>query len=347
MVEFVAVDAASADRGTQFFNVGVLLEISGGSEFDEHYFSTMESVSNTYDISTQHKVLKSNDIQKQTPSYDIPAAREQVIEGILSNPAIQHIYVTIGYFNDEINPPWHGGTKKGSKFTKGWMAQLFEILTLWRYSDYRYDHLRPEDAWIDDVSGKICPAWSYVNRDYDLSIAPHGDRIYPSLASADVLAGYLSRTLPLDKDLDELSNAAYGTLMGKAEDMEIEIELEAADINSEHKDAIVPHHPYQIGGELHFARPVLFVHSTNFESSANKVLSGTDFYSHVRRWAYENRGCFKILQEHEFSENVKDGDAIAYTAADTPSVCETLVRLNQEKSIELLSADDLAEQYRN
>jgi len=347
MVEFVAVDAASADRGSQFFNVGVLIEISGGTEFDEHYFSTIDSICEAYDIRTRHKVLKSNDIQKQTPSYDIPAAREQVVKGILTNPAIQHIYVTIGYCEDEISPPWYDGKKKGSTFTKGWMAQLFEILTLWRYSDYRYDHLRPEDAWIDDVSGKICPAWSQANRDYDLSIAPHGDRTYPSLASADVLAGYLSRTLPLNKDLDELSDSAYGTLMGEAEEEGVQLELEVADINSEHEDTIVPHHPYQIGGELHYPRPVLFVYSDDFESSPGKVLSGTDFYSHVRKWAYENRGCFKIMQEHEFSENVRDGDAIAYTAADTPSVCETLVRLNQGKEIELLSANDLAEQYRN
>jgi hypothetical protein len=159
MVEFVAVDAATADRGSQFFNVGVLLEISGGSEFDAHYFSMMDSICEEHDIDIQHKVLKSNDVLKKTPSYNIPAVREKIIKGILSNPAIQHIYVTIGYCEDEISPPWHDGTKEGSTFTKGWMAQLFEVLTLWKYSDYRYDHLRPEDAWVDDISGKICPQY--------------------------------------------------------------------------------------------------------------------------------------------------------------------------------------------
>lgn len=181
-----------------------------------------------------------------------------------------------------------------------------------------------------------------MNRDYDLSVAPHGDRTYPSLASADMLAGYLARTLPMGKDLDELSDSAYGILAGDAEEEGVEIELETADINSDDEDEIVPHHPYQIGGELHYARPVLFVYSDEFESSPGKVLSGTDFYSHVRKWAYENRGCFKTMQEHEFSENARDGDAIAYTSADTPEVCKSLVRLNQEKEIDLLSADDLA-----
>lgn len=158
MVEFVAADAATADRGSQFFNVGVLLEISGGTEFDDHYFSMMDRTCREYDIESQHKVLKSNDIQKQTPSYHIPIVREEIVKGILSNPAIQHIYVTIGYCKESINPPWYDGTKSGSTFAKGWMAQIFEILTLSKYSDHRYDRKRPQDAWIDDISGKICPA---------------------------------------------------------------------------------------------------------------------------------------------------------------------------------------------
>lgn len=342
MVEFVSVDAATADRGNQFFNVGVLLEISGGSEFDDHYFSTIESVCDKYDIDTPFNVLKSNDILKKTPSYDIPAAREEIIKGILSNPAVRFVYITVGYCQDSISPPWHDGTKSGSTFAKGWMAQLFEVYTLWKYSNYRYDHKRPEDAWIDDISGKICPCWSSVNREFDLSIAPHGDRTYPSLASADILAGFLSRTLPIDKELSELPDAGYGTLISMAEEAGVDdLDIAYDVINSEDADDIVPHHPYQIGGDLHYPHPVLFVFSDEFEASPGKVLPGTDFYSHVRKWAYENRGCFKIMQEHEFSDKARSGDAIAYTTEDVPPTCKSLIRLNQNKEIDLLSANEL------
>jgi len=343
MVNFVAADAAQADRGTHFFNIGVLLEISGGSEFDEHYFETTEQICRKYDIDTQFRVLKSNDVLKQTPSYDIPAAREEMIEGILSNPALRHVYITIGYYQEEVKPPWYDGKKKGSTFAKGWMAQLFEIFTLWRYSEYRYDHKRPDDAWVDDISGKICRSWSYVNNDYNLSIAPHGDRTYPSLSSADMMAGFLSRTLPVDKSLSEIPGATYGTIMGIADDNGIDLDLEVEVITSDYEDDIVPHYPYQIGGNLHYPHPVLFVYSDDFESSPGKVLSGTDFYSHVKKWAFENRGCFKIMQEREFSNNVRTGDAIAYTAEDPPEVCKSLVRLNQNKEIDLLSAEELAD----
>jgi hypothetical protein len=341
MVEFVALDAAQADRGDQFFNVGVLLEIDGGKKFDKHYFSTTKSICDKYNIGTEFKVLKSNDILKQTPSYSIPEAREEMINSILSNPAIRHIHLNIGYYKDKINPPWYSGNKKGSTFSKGWMAQLFEIITLWRYSENRYDHKIPDVAWTDDISGKICPCWSYVNNEFDLSIAPHGDSTYPSLASADILSGYLARTLPMDKDLDELPDASFGLLKGMAEDIDADIDIWAAPVNSEYENEIVPHHPYQIGGSLHYPHPMLFIYSEDFESSPGKVLSGTDFYAHARKWAFQNRGCFKMMQEHEFSNTARSGDAIAHTSEDTPRVCKSLVRVNQNKNIDVLDPNDL------
>jgi|GEM_PF-4901936 len=341
MVEFVALDAAQADRGTHIFNVGVLLEIEGGSEFDDHYFSRMEEICEEYDINSSFKVMKSNEALKQLPSYHIPEARNKIVKSILTNPAIRHIHINIGYYRDSISPPWYDGSKSGIEFATGWMAQLFEIITLWRYSQDRYTSRQPDDAWIDDVSGRICRCWSYVNNDFDLSIAPHGDSTYPSLASADFLAGYLAKTLPVDRDLNELPDAAFGLLKGMGEDEGVDLDIWASPVDSEYEDEIVPHHPYQIGGNLHYPHPVLFVWSDNFESSAGKVLTGTDFESHARKWAYENRGCYKLMQEHQFSNIVRSGDAIAYTTEDPPKSCKILRRLNSNKEIDLLSAEDL------
>lgn len=343
MVEFVAVDAAQADRGDKFFNVGVLLEIEGGSAFDDHYFSTTESICSEYDMNSPFGVIKSNDVLKRVPSYSIPKVRDKMVKGVLTNPSVRHIHVNIGYYEEDIHPPWYSGTKKGSTFVKGWMAQLFEIITLWRYSENRYNYRRPNQAWVDDIGGKICPCWTYVNRDFDLSIVPHGDLTYPSLSSADMVAGYLARTLPIDKDLDELPDASYGILKSMAEEEGIDVDIWAAPVDSSYDEEIVPHYPYDIGGSLHYPHPMLFIHSDEFESSPGKVLPGTDFYSQARKWAFENRGCFKFMQEHEFSNNVRSGDAIAYTAETPPQICESLLRLNQNKDITLLSPNDLTD----
>jgi len=345
MVEFVAVDASDTDRGGVYFNVGIVLEISGGSEFDEHYNEVVADFCDEYDIKLAHHIIKNEDVLNQVPSYAISEATDDLVEDLLQNPAIESLYACIGWFDENVSLAWDQDEVRGIEFAKNRLSNTFPIIALWKFHKYfRYEQRRanlPTEAWVDNVQGKIMGAWKYIGNEFDIQMVPHGDTTYPSLSTADILAGQLARTLPADRSLDELHKAAYGYLDSNSADS---IEVEAEYVNEENRDQIVPDFPYSIQTELFYPHPVLFFHDEVFAEIDQDVLPYTDFHAYARRWARDKAGCVVKLQPHQLPSLVRDGDKIVYTKRSNPEICRLLQELNPTKSISVTSSEDFINQ---
>lgn len=294
MVRFVAVDASLADRGAVLFNVGVAIEISGGAEFDEYYKEVIDEFASEHNIELSHSILKTSDVLESIPSYNIRNASADIVDRLLQNPAIERIYVLIGWYDEEVKLPWKEESWRGIKFSKSYLSQTFPIITLWKYWDYhakKGDEV-PEDAWVDNVQGQINGAWKVVGGEFEVKLVPHGDITYPSLSTADLIAGHLGRTLPYNRRLNELHKAAYGYLNNITSDS---VDVQATYVNEQSRPMIVPDYPYPIKDEIHWPHPILFLHDEVFREH-DRALARTDFHAYARKWAFENRGSVVKLQ---------------------------------------------------
>lgn len=338
MVEFVSVDASRAEQGNRSFLVGVAVEVSNGSEFDEHYFDLVERFCNRYDIELGHNILKSSDILNRMPAYDIREGTDELVEGLVQNPAIRRIHVTIGWYDEEVELPYKGEIS-GMQFANDYLQQYYPIVTLWRYhQEHQSFGNIPDEAWIDNVQGKITKSWKYIGNTFDINLVPHGDSTYPSLSTADIIANHLARTLPHGVPLDELEDHAAGLLIQYSTEG---CYVAAESVTSEYEDHIVPKFPYSIQGELHFPHPVLFIHDNMFEDAEQEVLPHTDFHAFARKWAQENAGSVVNLQPHRLPSIVKSGDVIVHTDESVPPLCRQLKRLNPTKEIQIIDSDEL------
>lgn len=345
MVEFVAVDASKADQGDRSFLVGVAVEVADGGRFDDYYFGWVEQFCEEYDIELAHNILKAKDILNRVPSFSLRDAENAFIRGLVRNPAIRRIHVSIGWFDDSRYddgiPIGDGKTvDSGIRFVNGYLHQYFPVTTLWRYHrEHPEWEDTPDEAWIDNVQGRITKAWKYVGSEFDINLTPHGDVTYPSLSTADLVANHLARTLPRDKPFRELDDAAAGTLIDYVDGQKPRVS--ADQITHEHADHIVPSHRYSIQGSIHFPHPIVFIYDEIFDEYDEPVLPDTDFHAYARKWAQEQAGCVYTLQPHRLPSLVESGDKIVYSSRSNTDVPETLVELNPSRDIELLTAQEL------
>ena len=328
--------------------VGVAVEVCDSGVFDGHYFEEVSQFCAEYDIELPHNILKARDVLNRVPSFSLREADNTLIRGLVQNPGIRRIHVSIGWFNDgdyESGIPIGGGRSvdSGIRFVNSHLSQYFPVTTLWRYhrAHPEWDDV-PNEAWIDNVQGRITKAWKYVGREFEVRLTPHGDVTYPSLSTADLVANHLARTLPRSKPFRELDDAAAGLLIDYADGQRPRIS--ADQITHEHADHIVPEHRHSIQGDIHFPHPIVFIYDEVFDEYDDPVLPDTDFHAYAREWARERGGCVYTLQPHRLPSLVQSGDVIAYSERSDTDVPETLIELNPSRDIELLTATELFEQ---
>lgn len=348
MVEFIAVDSSKHQDEDGVYLVGVALEISSGSDFDKHYFDQVGEFADKYSLELGHNIIKSSDVQNRVPSFEITDAVDDIIRRLSNNPAIRKIHISIGWYDDDVLLGKGGKEIPGIRYTDDYLSQFFPIITLWDFhrNTADWDDV-PDEAWLDNVQGRITKAWKYVGNQFDLKIVPHGDSTYPSLSTADIIANNLARTLPKNKEYEELPSAAHGTLTGEyIEGRTPRVNAEAISSDHEDEDHIIPTHRYSIQSELHFPHPVMFIYDDIFSDSDQRVLPQTDFHAYARKWAQDNAGCVVKMEPHRLPSVVRSGDHIVYTRGSNTDVPKLLRDLNPSKDIHILSSDDFLEEMK-
>lgn len=344
MARFVAADSSLVNQGHRSFLIGVTLEIQNGSEFDAHYFDTVEEIFETYDIDIRNAVLDSSTIISQIPSFHITDAREMLINGIVNNPAISQIHITIGWYLDSVEID---GKSIGARdFAQNNLSQYFPIIAAWNCHREALDwDDAPSELWLDNVQGRITKAWKYLGKEFeDLNLVPHGDTTYPSIASADIIANYLADTLSTDKDFNKLSDQAHGQL-SRIRDGTKNISASGVNEQIKYADHMVPEYNYSIRPELHYPHPVYFVHDEHFANADQPVLQETGFHGMLRRYAQEVGGCVVGLEPHRLPAIVRDEDKVIPTYGSDESAAKALQKLNPTTNLQIVDAETFINEF--
>lgn len=341
MVRFMATDATLADQGHRSFLVGVTLNIENGSDFDDHYFDIIDKVCDKFGIEVRNSVLDSSSLLSQVRSYELRDAQDELFEGLLDNPAINEIHITIGWFLDEVVI---GGDELGGKnFTERHLSQYFPVIAAWDYYNHVDWETAPDELWLDNVQDRITGAWRFLGDQLDsVNVVPHGDRTYPSIATADVVANYVGQILPRDKDFKELHSSAYPLLIETFGDRE---SVSTDYVNEEDREHLVPKYDYSIRAQLHWPHPVYFVHDDHFGTHNRDALQETEFHGLLRREAQEAGGCVVGLDPQQLPGIVKDGDTIVYTQGTDQGIPQVLQNLNPTTELSIRSSEEIITEY--
>lgn len=343
MSEYVAIDTASPHGGTEYFLVGVAVEIGDRESFQKQYFDWVERFAEEYEIEIPFPVIKSRDIVDQLPSYEVRDRMNRLVKGLLRNSGISRINVSIGWYNEEVDFIFNDkDPMRGINYTSKHLEQFFNAVTAWQYHR-SHKHNLAQELWLDELQGHITKAWKYIGNEFDINIVPHGDQTYPALSVADILAyntaGFLGGHDT--SKFTEYPEVAEDWLVAQKEEANGSCYIHADFVNERETDHIVPTLPYTIQSSIHHPHPVLFVHDTVLSGDDRKILKKSDFHAFARKWAFEQGGCVVNLQTEQLSSVLRDGDKIVYTKGTGDERAKLFTELHPTKDVEILRSDEL------
>jgi hypothetical protein len=346
MPDLVAVDTTSPPGGDQMFLVGVAVEIDDLDSFRSYYFDTVRRFLREHNVQIPFPAIKSRTIVENIPSYSMRNHMSEFVADIIENPHISRINVSIGWYGQEINLEYKSEdeTMHGASFTSNILSQYFEIVTLWRYHR-SHDRDLATKAFVDNVGGKITPAWKYCGMEFDLDLIPNGDLTYPSVSTADIIAYNLATFLAGHEEdkFTEFPELAEDYIINRRSwDTQPYVKAEA--VNERYTDHIVPTLPYGIQDYIHYPHPVLFFHDQILTGGDRSMLSRTDLHGAARKWAYENEGCVVNLKAERMPNTVRNEDVIVYTKGTSSELPDLLKDLHPTKDIAVHNSDGLIEQ---
>jgi hypothetical protein len=274
----VASDSAIIRIGNFINLTGVAAEIDGYNEFRKKYFGIIEGFYKRYNISLSRLVLKTEDILKLVPSYDIQEAHIELTEELLKIKNIKRINVTNTILLADSVITWKGKIT-GLEFVNKILQQYYPVVPIWRYYfKYRNFPNYAKHAVLDGIQGKITKAWNFVGKTADIvNVVPHGDQTHPCISLCDLICGYIKNTvyhIDANEILNQLKDKTpayvYSEFVG---DNEIEY--------------LRTEYPHSLKVERNFPHPVFIIHKS--ESIDNKIVKDTDFFQLLLRFA-ELRG---------------------------------------------------------
>ncbi len=337
----VAVDSSSPPGSDNLFLVGVAVEVSDSVKFREWYTEFISQFASQHGLELPYPVVKSKTIVDQLASFEISSGIQELAEGVVRNPHIDRINVSIGWYADEVDLEYSGETVNGISFVSGQLASYFEIVTLWRYHrSHEYDI--PVRALVDEAQGRITKAWKYVGNEFSVDMVPHGDLTYPSISTADILGYYLGRIMPRDDPFIEYDKPARTWLLkNRNQDTEPYVTVDL--VNERYTDHIVPDLPYTISSEVHYPHPVIFIHDTVLSGSDEQILPQTDIHALARKWAAEQEGCVVGFHSDRVPKIVADGDLVVYTEGTGESKAKTVQALHPTKDLRVMDSTEMAD----
>lgn len=338
----VAVDSSTPPGNDSLFLIGVAVEVDDKQKFRTWYHEFIRDFADQHGLDLPYPVLKSKTIVDRLASFDISKGIKALAEGIVQNPHISRLNVSIGWYADDVELGYSGETKSGISFVSGQLESYFEIVTLWRYHR-SHEYEIPTRALVDEAQGRITKAWKYVGHEFDIDMIPHGDLTYPSVSTADILGYYLGRIMPNDAPFIEYDTPARTWLL-KNRNQETEPYVTVDLVNERYTDHIVPDLPYTISREVHYPHPVVFLHDTVLSSDSNQILPQTDIHALARQWAAHRDGCVVGFHTDPLPRIVEDGDLIVYTKGTGSSEADTVQELHPTKELSVIDSTELADQ---
>lgn len=346
MTRYVAVDTSTPHGGSDFFIVGVAIEVENKDQFRESYFETISEFLNEYGISRPFEVIKSKNIVDRVPSYQIRDQMSRLVEKLTQNPGISRINISIGWYNENVDLEYNDkDPMNGNTFASKFLKQYFNVVTLWQYH-HSHEYNLAENALIDDVNGKITGSWQYVGNEFDIDIIPSGDLTYPAISVADILAyniqGYLNGRD--STKYTEYPDIAENYLIRCRGD-NANAYISANYVNESHTSQIVPTLPYAIKSEVHHPHPILFIYDDVFADS--QILPETDFHAYCRQWAFQREGTVVTWQQDQMPAIIYDEDVVVYTKGTDSEPIKLLQELNPTRQFDVVESSELLNELRS
>lgn len=320
----VAADSGIIRRG-KFVNLtGVAVEIEGQSEFREHYFEIMENFYNKYNISLPRSVLKTEDIIKQIPSYNLHEAHIELTENLLKIGNIKRINVTNTILLEKVNTL--KGPIDGLDFLKT-LQSYYPIIPVWRYYWNNVD--TAGHVALDGISGRITKAWKFIGKRAEkINIVPYGDLTYPCISLCDLICGYLGKTVNhIDaKEIFEQLKAKTSAFVKSEFIGDTDIEYLASE------------YPHSLKTERHFPHPLILIHKS--KDIDNKIVRETDFFQSLLNFAGKEGGSVSFEDLVNQQVALQKGDCLICLDEEGYSKMKFVERLNPSREIKVLSVEE-------
>ena len=322
----VAADAATIRRGVFVNLTGVAVEIEGNSEFREQYFAIINSFKEKYAPNLLRSVLKSEDILKLIPSYNLKQAHSELTEELLQIENIRTINVTNTTLSKDVFA-WDGSSTTGLIFLKNTLQQYYPIIPVWRY--YLKNPNPAKHVALDGITGKITKAWQFVGKKADvINIVPYGDLTYPCISLCDIICGYIRNTVhhidekEIYRQLKDVTHAYVTTEFIGDDDIEY--------FNIKY--------PHSLKTELHLPHPLFLIRKSKDIDS--KIVRDADFFQLLLRHVEKKGGavCFEDFLNQQ--PILKKGDCIICLDSKEQERMRYAEILNPSKEIKVLNIEE-------
>lgn len=322
----VAADATKNEHGTFFNLIGAAVAFKSYHKFREEYFEIVEDFIDKYNLNFNYPVLKTADLTKNVPTYDLSDAKKELVEQILQSEQISEIFVTKTYIKRSVN--YLNKEMKGVSFARDYLFQYYPIVPLWRYYHNFHDN-KFRHTVIDSIQGKITKAWKYVGKSSSIvSVIPHGDETHPCLSTADLICGYVSSAIfpsykqNIYENLKDITPAYVRT----------------ESIDDAFEDHLIPEYKYSLKPETLYPHPIVLVKSN--ELKPKSILPETEVFKKLLQYAEKCGGCVVIADLDNHHRILNDGDIIACMDDAAFKEMYQIQQLNRGRDFKVLDLDN-------
>ncbi|MFB6193839.1 MAG: hypothetical protein ABEI75_02130 [Halobaculum sp.] len=325
-------------NGVSVISVAIAVEDHGA--FNQRYLDIVADKIDHYGIQLPHPILKSKDISRYVPTWQVEQARRDIVLDLLSIDVLDTIFVTETY----LQPSWielyeeeENAFRReiSHEFVDDILFQYYDIASLWKYLE-RYDS-GYQNVMTDHFSGQVNRAYERLGQISDqFAIVPQGDRTYPVLAMADLVTGLLKQEVyPLRKD--EIREYIKDETPGY---VAVETIHEDDDLNK-----LVPHVTDQIRTDLNAPKPTVYIDRSNVSLDKDDVRS-LDLFHHACFYALQHDGCVTFFEKNNDRYHFTDDDILVCLDDDVTRYSD-FANKNTSSAVTLLTSDEALEQFLN
>ena len=343
MSEYVAVDAKPVNLGGDVLLLGAAVDVKDGDKFCQYYFNKVEEFCQEIGINKPFNLVKNSEIKKSIPSYELSEKRKEFFRKIVSNPHVDNLHISIGWYNDTFSPSYSNQTLSPTDLINEHLKPHFEIITLWQYyvhhSEKKPKRKMPDVAYCDESGGKVTKAWKYCGKKFDsINMVPHGDLTYPAISTADLIVGSLGDYLPDNRSYQDCETIARQFLIDELDDDVFSI-FEPINENSQYADHLVPQLRFPIKNSIHYPHPIVFIYDDIFEENSNLFSMATEL-------THDEGGCAKNISQPDFPNSVEEGDYVVY-AGDDDGIVNAIESSFPHIDTNMLSIPEFSELYQD
>jgi len=323
----VAADSSKFRKGDFLNLLGVAVEIRNYSAFREQYFEVLHTFFEKYNIDSDWPVLKSEDIMRLVPTYDLHEAHVDLVEKLLKIEHINRIQISNTIIKVAV-PTWKG-EMSGIDFVDKILNQYYSIVPIWRY--YVRQENPVEHAITDGIQGKITKLWKFVGKKANtVTIVPHGDQTYPCISICDLICGYIKREVYPIK-----AKGIYEQLKNKTSAY-----IDSEFIGDRYIDHLTPEFPYSLRVEQHLPHPLILIKGTDIES---EIVKGTDFFKKLLRYVEPLGGAVTFVDLINHHRALQSGDLVVCLDENGYKEMLLIEILNPVRKIKVLNIKDTYE----